>query len=116
MDRPTADELLEALSEFLEKEVLPALPDPRLRFQTLVALNALGLVRRELALGAALEAEDAAELRALLGREGNRGTLLQELAQRVREGQAPEGTAAFLKAHVRRKLRVANPKYLERYP
>ncbi|RTI21442.1 DUF6285 domain-containing protein, partial [Thermus scotoductus] len=54
-DRPTAAELLQAVGEFLERELLPALEDPRLRFQTLVALNALGIARRELALGEALE-------------------------------------------------------------
>lgn len=116
MDRPTLDELLEAVGEFLEREILPSLADPRLRFQTLVALNALGMARRELALGEALRAEEAKELAALLGRQGELEALLGELAQRIREGHPPEGTQAFLKAHVARKLRIANPKYLERYP
>lgn len=38
------------------------------------------------------------------------------MAAKIREGQAPPGTFAFLKAHVARKLKVASPKYLERYP
>uniref|UniRef100_A0A7C2FUT3 DUF6285 domain-containing protein n=1 Tax=Thermus islandicus TaxID=540988 RepID=A0A7C2FUT3_9DEIN len=116
MDRPSLEELLEAVGEFLEKELLPGLADPRLRFQTLVALNALGIARRELGLGEALEAEDRKELGALLGREAPLEELLGALAARIREGQAPPGTLAFLKAHVARKLRVASPKHLERYP
>ncbi|TBH21823.1 DUF6285 domain-containing protein [Thermus thermamylovorans] len=116
MDRPTLDELLEATAEFLEREILPTLADPRLRFQTLVALNALGIARRELALWQGLMAEDQRALATLLGREGEGAELLGELAHRIRQGQAPEGTFAFLKAHVARKLRVASPRYLERYP
>lgn len=116
MDRPHLDELLEAVAEFLEREVLPALADPRLRFQTLVALNALGMARREVALGEALKGEEAAALATLLGEEGEVADLLATLAQQIRQGQAPPGTFAFLKAHVARKLKVANPKYLERYP
>ncbi|SDF37199.1 hypothetical protein SAMN04488243_14612 [Thermus arciformis] len=115
MDRPTLDELLEAVGEFLEKELLPSVADPRLRFQTLVALNALGIARRELSLGEALAEEDRRELGALLGLEGAPEELLGVLARRIREGQAPPGTFAFLKAHVVRKLKVASPKYLGRY-
>ena len=116
MDRPNLDELLEATAEFLERELLPTVNDPRLRFQLLVALNALSIARRELALGEALRQEEAAELEALLGYGGGREALLRELAQRIRQGKAPEATPAFLKAHVRRKLLLASPKYLERYP
>ncbi|GAA5335209.1 MULTISPECIES: DUF6285 domain-containing protein [Thermus] len=116
MDRPTLDELLEAVAEFLEREVLPALTDPRLRFQTLVALNALGIARRQVALGEDLEAEERRALTELLGEEGEVDALLTSLALRIRQGHAPPGTFAYLKAHVVRKLKVANPKYLERYP
>ncbi|WP_117237813.1 DUF6285 domain-containing protein [Thermus sediminis] len=116
MDRPTLDELLEAVGEFLEREVLPTVGDPRLRFQLLVALNALSIARREASQGEALKGEETAELQALLGKAGEREALLQELARRIRQGQAPEATPAFLKAHVRRKLLLANPKLLERYP
>ena len=48
-DRPTAAELATAVREFLESEILPALDDHRLRFRTLVAMNALSIVERELA-------------------------------------------------------------------
>jgi hypothetical protein len=96
-ERPTAQELVEALLEFLGGEILPTLTDHRLRFRTLVAMNALGIVYRELA---ALPAEDDAERR--------------ELAARIRAGDVPPGTLARVKADVEAKLLVASPGYVER--
>ena len=98
-ERPTAQELAEAIQEFLAGEILPTLDDHRLRFRMLVALNALGIVYRELA---ALELEDDEEQR--------------ELAARIRAGDVPPGTLARVKADVERRLRVASPHYLDRYP
>ncbi|HVM57949.1 MAG TPA: DUF6285 domain-containing protein [Gaiellaceae bacterium] len=98
-DRPTAQELAEAIQEFLAGEILPTLTDHRLRFRMLVALNALGIVYRELA---ALELEDDEEQR--------------ELAARIRAGDVPPGTLARVKADVETRLRVASPHYLDRYP
>jgi DNA-directed RNA polymerase sigma subunit (sigma70/sigma32) len=100
-DRPTALELIEAVTEFLSAEVLPAAADHRLKFRTLVALNALGIAYRELssASNSQLLAEDE----------------VAELARRIRSGDVPEDSLQTLKAHVAAKLRVSNPAYLERY-
>jgi Domain of unknown function (DUF6285) len=98
-ERPTADELAEAIEEFLAVEVLPTLDDHRTRFRMLVALNALGIVRRELA---GLPPEDDAERR--------------ELAARIRADDVPAGTLARVKADVEERLRVASPRYLDRHP
>jgi Domain of unknown function (DUF6285) len=97
-ERPTAQELTEAILEFLGGEILPTLTDQRLRFRTLVAMNALGIVHRELE---ALPAEDDAEQR--------------ELAQRIRAGDVPPGTLRRVKADVEARLRIASPLFLERY-
>ena len=97
-DRPTAQELAEAIQEFLGSEVLPTVSDHRLRFRLLVAMNALGIVYRELA---ALPAEDDAAQR--------------ELARRIRAGDVPPGTLDRVKADVEARLLVASPRYLERY-
>ncbi len=43
------------------------------------------------------------------------GDLNRELALRIRTGDIPEGTLAHLLATVADKLRVASPRYLERY-
>ena len=98
-DRPDAAELLEAVWEFLSSEVLPTLDDHRLKFRTLVAMNALGIARRE------LEADDPG-----LSQEE-----LRELARKIRAGDVPADTYALLKEHVAAKLRISNPQYLERY-
>jgi hypothetical protein len=98
-DRPAAAELVAAVREFLEQEILPGLDDPRLRFRTLVAMNALGIAVRELATGETGPSEP--ERRAL--------------ADQIRAGEVPDGTLALLKEQVAAKLRVASPRYLERY-
>ena len=97
-ERPTPDELTEAIEEFLANEILPTLDDHRQRFRTLVALNALGIVRRELT---KLPPEDDAEQR--------------ELAARIRAGDVPPGTLARVKADVAERLQIDSPRYLDRY-
>ena len=97
-ERPTAQELTEAIVEFLGGEILPTLDDHRLRFRTLVAMNALGIVHRELA---ALPPEDDA--------------VRSEVARRIRAGDVDPGMLAQVKADVEARLRIASPRYLERY-
>jgi hypothetical protein len=98
-DRPTAAELVEATREFLETEILPTLTDRRLRFRALVAINALGIAQRELE----------------SGEEGLPREELEELARRIRSGDVPEDALERLQEHVAAKLRVASPRYLDRY-
>ena len=98
-DRPTAAELVEATREFLETEILPTLTDRRLRFRTLVAINALGIAQRELE----------------SGEEGLSREELEELARQIRSGDVPEDAPDRLQEHVAAKLRVASPRYLDRY-
>jgi signal transduction protein with GAF and PtsI domain len=97
-ERPTSQELAEAIEEFLAGEILPTLEDHRLRFRMLVALNALGILYRELG---KLPADDDAEQR--------------ELAARIREGDVEPGTLERVKADVEERLRTNSPRYLERY-
>lgn len=96
-DRPTPQELAEAVREFLEAEILPVLEDHRLRFRTLVAINGLGIAERELWATAEPRQED------------------WELARRIRAGDVPEDAVALLKERVARKLRVSNPRALAKY-
>jgi len=46
-DRPTAVELVNAVRQYLESELLPTLTDARLKFQTLIAANVLSIAERE---------------------------------------------------------------------
>jgi hypothetical protein len=96
-DRPDARELVEAVREFVERELLPTLDDHRLRFRTLVALNALGIAERELA-------------------ELPRPEPDPELARRIRAGDPPPDALERAKAEVEAKLRVANPRALQKGP
>jgi hypothetical protein len=96
-DRPNASELIEAVFEFLADEVLPTADDQRLKFRTLVAMNALGIARREL------------ESNTVLLDQGQ----LADLAARIRSGETVD--LAELKEHVAAKLRISNPAYLEKY-
>jgi len=128
-DRPTADELLAAIEGFLEHDILP-LADGARQFHTRVALAALRIVRRELALeDAQLEAE-LAGLAAVLGPSGDaeaarraeeRRRLVvartETLCDRIREGHADAGplreaVLAHVRATVRAKLDVSNPRWL----
>jgi signal transduction protein with GAF and PtsI domain len=97
-ERPTAQELTEAILEFLGGEILPTLTDQRLRFRTLVAMNALSIVHRELA---ALPTEDDA--------------MERELARAIRAGDDAPGTLERVKADVERRLQIASPRYLDSY-
>jgi hypothetical protein len=122
-DRPTAAELIDAARHFLEAELLPALSDPRLRFQGLVAANVLAIAGRELAgeeealrrewalLGEGTSPAGLGELRAAVRAANVR------LCECVRAGELDEpgafrALAARLREAVVAKLQVANPRYL----
>ncbi len=125
-DRPDAAELAQAVREFIETEVLPTLDDPRTRFRALVAANGLGILERELSQGPTYVRREVESLTRLLGRQdavpddltelrSRARNLNRELALRIRSGNPPEGTSAHLTRTVADKLRVASPRYLERY-
>ena len=96
-DRPNARELATAVREFLETEILPTLSDHRMRFRTLVAMNALSIVERESPPAAPSDPEDV------------------ELARRIRAGDVRDGDLEALTRKVRDRLLVASPAYLDRY-
>jgi hypothetical protein len=113
--RPPAADLIDAVREFLEREILPTLAGDR-RFSALVALNVLAIVRRELALGPALAEREREDLAALLGRDGTLADLNRELARRIREGTI-DGARPDVAEHLRRTVRAAltinNPRWLD---
>jgi hypothetical protein len=117
-DRPTAAELVDAVAEFLERDLQPAL-EGRLAFHTRVAVNALKIVRREMELGPALDAARRNGLTALLGADDAATTTTRprevELARRIRDGsldaERPE-VVAYLRATLRRQLDIVHPGYI----
>ncbi|HTX47055.1 MAG TPA: DUF6285 domain-containing protein [Solirubrobacteraceae bacterium] len=88
---PTTSELVAAVREFLQAELLPA-TEGRLQFHTRVAANVLAQVERELELGAPSDPRTDAELCAA-----------------VRNG---EDVYEAVRASVVRKLRISNPRHL----
>jgi hypothetical protein len=108
-DVPSAAQLVEAVREFLEKDVMSA-TEGRVRFHARVAANVLAMVERELALGAS----QAEAHRAALERLGVRNDA--ELAAAIRGGslddRRPE-VLEVLRRTVRSKLEVSNPRYLD---
>jgi hypothetical protein len=125
-DRPTAQELIDAVAHFLGTELAPSLHDPRQKFRTLVAANVLSIVARELKLGDELAQAEWHRLNALMGDDAPGEDLRAEidvmtraLCARIRAGQADEGefhdaVFAHVEQTVMEKLQVANPKFLER--
>jgi len=108
-DIPSAGQLVEAVREFLQRDVMEA-TDGRVRFHTRVAVNVLGMVERELALGPQQAEAHRAGL-AALGMADEAA-----LATAIRAGQLDDRldeVSAFVRATVEDKLRVANPKYLD---
>jgi len=116
-DRPTAAELLEAVREFVERDVMEREDLPsRVAFHARVAVNVLGIVERELTLGPELDAAERERLAALLGHDGPLDDLTAELGRSIRAGSLDDRHAAvvdYLRESVRAKLLVANPGYLD---
>ena len=96
-DRPNARELAAAVHDFLEHEILPTLDDQRLRFRTLVAMNALSIVERESPPATPPDEDDV------------------ELARRIRAGDVREDDLVTIRYKVEERLRIASPDYLKRY-
>lgn len=95
MDEPTGAEMLGAVARYLRETLLPKLP-PEAVFHTRVAANAVDLVRRQLEIGAALEAEELARLRKLLGREGSLDELNRALSEGIGAGELGERTPGLM--------------------
>jgi hypothetical protein len=130
-DRPTALELLDAVRQFVERDVVEALDGTR-RFHARVAANVLAIVARELRDGdtllrnewrrlTALLAADAAEPHDARALGGAVAQLNADLAARIRAGDADRepfrgAVLTHLRATADEKLRVANPAYLGERP
>jgi hypothetical protein len=128
-DRPTAQELIAAVAQFLGDELVPSLGDARLRFRALIATNVLAIVGRELEAAEPLAREQWQRLAALLERPaGERPAhprvlaedilaMSRELCQAIRAGRADDGPAyeAVLE-HARQtlieKLSISNPRFV----
>ena len=106
-DMPSAAGLVEAVREFLERDVMTS-TEGRVQFHTRVAINVLNIVQRELEDGPAMAVTHEKGLQRL-GFSSER-----ELADAIRRGDVDDRLdeiSDFVYATVRDKLAVANPKY-----
>jgi hypothetical protein len=124
-DPPNADDLLEAIADFLEQDVLPE-QRGRTAFHTRVAANLCRILARESRLETDFLEREAGELRRLLGSAAEPASardlrshvrsLNEELASRIRRGEIDcrkNQLIPIVKEQVRRKLLVARPDYIQ---
>lgn len=106
-DAPTSIELLEAVREWIDRDVIPS-TDGRLRFHARVASNVLAMVEREIDLGDAQAVAHADRL-ARLG-VADDADLAAAIRGRRFDDRADE-LRTLLAEMVADKLAVANPSY-----
>jgi hypothetical protein len=110
---PTAVDLLDAVSRFIDERARPRL-DERDAYLARVAVTALAIVRRELEQGPAAQAAAAQRLTALLGYGGDLPVLNGELCDRLASGEldlASPGVMAHLKASAIDRVSIDQPTY-----
>ncbi|MGA9278842.1 DUF6285 domain-containing protein [Ilumatobacter sp.] len=106
---PSSAELIEAVREWLERDVLPS-AEGRMRFHTRVAANVLATVERELAMGDVQEAAHRARLESLGVADD------AEFARAIRSGELDDRfdeVRSVIRADVDDRLSVANPRYVD---
>jgi hypothetical protein len=109
-DAPSLAELVAAVREWIDKDVIAG-TEGRLQFHARVASNMLGMVEREIAVGADQSDAHAARL-ARLG-VADDAELAAAIRDRTFDGEPAELRTLLLESVVD-KLAVANPRYLER--
>ncbi|HEV7411205.1 MAG TPA: DUF6285 domain-containing protein [Bradyrhizobium sp.] len=112
-DEPTPAELIKAVADFLRNDITPQIGGHS-AFKLRVAINALDLVTRQLALESGSDATEAERLSQLLGREGSLEELNRVLAGKIATGEADlqtPGLAEHLWQTTMDKLAVDQPNY-----
>jgi hypothetical protein len=112
-NRPTGSELLDAVQGFLKAEVLSQLSGS-VKYHLQVAINALGILGRELHSGARFDSEEHERLRSLMDMSGMREDLNRLLCARIREramSYADRPLIEHLMQSSMAKMSIDNPKY-----
>ena len=94
-DEPTPTELIKAVADFLRNDITPAISGHS-AFKLRVAINALDLVTRQLALERSRDAVEVERLTQLLGMQGSLSELNRALADRIAKGEADLNTPGLV--------------------
>ncbi|HCS28485.1 MAG TPA: hypothetical protein DIW43_13580 [Spongiibacteraceae bacterium] len=111
---PRATDLLKAVSECLQSEIVPALDDRALQFKMKIAVNVLAIVEREISRKPESNDRDKEQLETLLGEAGELSQLREKLNDKIAEGAfdgRDEELLASLQAASLRQLAIDNPNY-----
>jgi hypothetical protein len=112
-DEPTPKELIKAVADFLRGDIAPLISGHQ-AFKLRVAINALDLVTRQIALEGNGDAAETARLSQLLAVQGSLAELNRVLADRIAKGEVDlrtPGLAAHLWQTTMDKLAVDQPNY-----
>ena len=115
IDRPTTEELLNAVREHLINNLAPTLKGQP-AFHLLVATNALGMIERTFAQGSDMDQAERERLQAILeSDETDLITLNKEFVSQIKSGELDDSRETLLD-HLRKtahdKLTLANPNYM----
>lgn len=104
-------ELLAAVRQFLREEVLPELEGFK-AYTTRVAANALGIVAREIEMGAGL-AELDQQIASVLDLDAQAGAITRQIALALRDGtlDADDQVLSYLRKRAQLAIAIDNPKY-----
>ena len=111
--RPDTEDLLAAVALFLREQAIPQLP-AHAAYHARVAANMVDIVRRQLQLAPAADAEELQRLRALLQADGSLAELNARLCERIADGRIgldTPGLAQHLWQSTLDKLAVDQPGY-----
>ena len=112
-DKPDISDLMQAVQDFIGKEVAPDLTG-HAAFSARVAANVLALMQRELQLAPRFRAVELARLESLLGETGTVEALNRILCDKIADGTfGPEDDALMdhLKRATMGKLAIDQPNY-----
>lgn len=90
--KPDGADLLDTVTTVLREDILPALPADK-HYALRMALNALGIARRQLQAGGAAEDVEYEALQVLLDQDGSHEAISRHFAQLIRTGGVDEDAA-----------------------
>lgn len=114
INQPKVSQLCEALRDFLEQEVTPAVDDSGLKYKLKIAMNVLGIIARESELGDQFQRLERIELGEYLGADGGNDELNQNLLKHIQSADLSAIDDKLLAALAQitvAKMAIDNPRY-----